>query len=368
MGQGGHRGRTPEALVRALGVAAPVLAAVLALAAPAVSGAAPVSDAQARSDLAALITNVSTATAVSYQTHDSAGDTVDTMKVIQIGPSSYVGVYHHEDAGGYFSARVATSTDLLHWTFQTTLDFGAGDPYIAAVPGGGYLVAVEQGNDPPLLGLVGTVDSHLVFLYYANETLLLAGVPTRIFSAPRSLSSDHEGTPSLDSITLRQSLLSSLLSPLLGLDPLSNSTIQVGFHYHDTAAGVDRNAIGTLTNFSSWTEQINTTLNSAFPPSVKGNIGARDTLTFEGYPFSLVEGQSTPRDFGSFAIYLYDPTANYLQRVTPMTASGSEAFGNPRLTLLTDPAGKPALLVSLFVFLQRSFGNEAGPLLYYHEL
>jgi hypothetical protein len=119
-----------------------------------------------------------------------------------------------------------------------------------------------------------------------------------------------------------------------------------------------------LTNFSSWRSTPNDLLNNAFGSSIAGNIGGRDYVTFEGYPFTVVEAQARKGDFGSWSVYLYDNTARTLTTLAPRTPGGSIAFGNPRVTVLQDPGGYRALVVTLFAF---SIGNgpgEAGPLIY----
>jgi hypothetical protein len=318
----------------------------------------------ARAQLISLLDQVSHATATRYGTTDDTGATVDAIKIISapwpvrlIG-LSYLGVYH-VNSGGTFSTRLASSSDLLHWTARATLATDASQPTIAALPNAGYLVAIEK--------YVRSRDSsHLEFLYYSTLLSLLTGKADRTFDAPNQLSSYREGTPSIAAISIGPP--AGGLLGLFGGGPLSSSAINVGFHYDaDPAVGLDRNATGVLTNFSSWTEQNNPQLNNAFPPTVQGSIGGRDYVNFEGYPFTVIEAQSTPGSFASFRVYLWDPTAQLMTPLAPKTAGGSLAFGNPKVSIVIDPTGRRTLVGSLFVFSEAAAPSEAGPLVYYND-
>jgi len=383
----GYRGFTR------VGVVALLLALVLGGPSVAPAAAQQPTEAVAAGQLVGLLNSVPAAPEVSYGTVDNTGQQVATIKIIPSScGSGYIGVYHYEDPDGEFYVRVGTSSDLLHWTYAATLATNASQPTIAALSNGGFLVASEK-YIPSVLGLftelgnssltseVSQVESnptvgdllnplaaatgvenlaygttHLEFHFYPNCSDLLSGIATETFDAPMSLSDLAEGTPSLGSISLG--------APSTVLAPMSNSTIQVGFHYYDTTIDRDRNATGVLTDFSNWTEQTNTPLNSAFPATVHGNIGGRDYLNFEGYPFTIIEAENTEGDFGTWRVYLYDDTTDTLTPLAP--SGGSESFGNPKVTVLTDPAGQCALVVSLFVFNPGNGPNPAGPLIYYN--
>jgi hypothetical protein len=82
----------------------------------------------------------------------------------------------------------------------------------------------------------------------------------------------------------------------------------------------------------------------------------------------LTEGQRWPEGFGSRRTYAYDPATGRADRLTLRTHGGSRAFANPSASLLTDPDGRPALLVSLFVAREGAAPGEAGQLLQWREL
>ena len=72
-------------------------------------------------------------------------------------------------------------------------------------------------------------------------------------------------------------------------------------------------------------------------------------------------GSAVARDFGSWRTYAYDPMTGRADRLTVRTHGGSRAFANPSATLLTDPDGHPALLVSLFVPRRGRGAGGVGP-------
>jgi len=49
------------------------------------------------------------------------------------------------------------------------------------------------------------------------------------------------------------------------------------------------------------------------------------------------------------------------------THKGSTAFGNPAVTMLTSPNGRPARLVTYFIFSQGAASGEGGELVFYRE-
>jgi hypothetical protein len=321
-----------------------------------------VPESAARTQLAGLIDNVAGATAVAFDDHDSTGLGMYALKVIPASkPGTYLGVYHVALSGGGYAVRVATSKDLLHWSNPTTLALDASQPTIAALPDGGYLVAFEK------VPLLQPNVSQIVLRAYASQQLLLLGVPLAQYTIPNTLSDLHEGTPSLDQVSFPGG------GGLLGLPltDLGSSTITLGLHYYDPALRADRDAIGTLQGFSSWSAAPDATLNGALS-GIGGDIGGRDVVDFLGWPFTIIEAQARLTDFSSWRVYLHDDTDGTLVPLTPTTPGGSSAFGNPKLTVVTDPHGQRALAVSLIVFTQgagtqASGATEAGPLVYYAE-
>ena len=114
---------------------------------------------------------------------------MDTLKVTPIvETSAYAAVYHSwSDEDQSFHVHLATSTDLLAWTWQTELGVKASQPTIAAASDGGYVVAWEQEPDP----------IHIVIALYPTWNDLLGAAPRRRFDVPVTMPACGEGTPSI---------------------------------------------------------------------------------------------------------------------------------------------------------------------------
>jgi hypothetical protein len=207
------------------------------------------------------------------------------------------------------------------------------------------------------------------FRYHRSVDALLAGQLSRQFTAPRTLSPTAEGTPSITNATLRGGLV-------------SQSRIEVGLHYyadldHDGTPDLDRSATAVLTDFRTWEARPNAVMDAAFaglrtfhqgfsaPP--RGSIGDRDQIILDGVRLDLQEAQYVPGDYSSWRTFLIDPRTGTPQPLEIATGGGSRAFGNPTATELTAPDGRPAVLVTVYVFAEGAARSEAGPLVYYVE-
>ena len=300
--------------------------------------AAPPSDAP-RAELHTLIENVTQANARRYGTTDSTGQSMDTAKLIQDPAGGYLAVYHTY-SNGTPHVSVATSSDLIQWTFRRTLGTSASQPHIVALPQGAYLLAWEQ--EP---------NNHIALRYYASRTDLFNGVAARSFDTSRTLSSCAEGTPNIYSVTL---------SP-----DIDHSSIDVGGHYFWNCDR-DRQQRGKLTNFRTWSTSAQGNMDNALLYwKVGGNIGDRDALNYKGYTYGVMEGQYTKNDFGSWRAFIYDYQTGNAEPLSMHTDAGSTAFANPSFTQLTAPNGQQAIAVSLFLPGEGAKAGEAGQLIYY---
>ncbi len=336
----------PSATASAIASATPTPTVVATPSSSATPSVAPATE------MAALITDVTTADAYRYGLHDSAGSSMDTLKVIRDSAGRYLGVYHTLISGA-FHVKLAMSTDLLTWTYRVDLDTHASQPTMAATSDGGYLLAEEADNN----GLVATSATWLRFRHYANFADLVAGASDATFNAPHTLVSTTggaEGTPNIYSASF---------SP-----DLSHSVIDIGFHYFKDAV-VDRQARGTLTNFSAWSTRTEPQIDSAIMAlGVTGNIGDRDSVVFEGSRLNIHEGQVTPGDWSSWRVFLYDPSSARAVRISVRTHKGSISFANPSYSILMGPTGSQVILVTLFLPVSGSATGEAGELLYLRKL
>ena len=294
-----------------------------------------------------LIGDVVGSTGHRYRLTDSAGNTMDTVKIITNPAGGYLGVYHTGN-----TVNLAVSTDLLDWEFRRTLDAQATQPTICALATGGYLTAVEYNDQARSGGL-------LRLRHYANLSALLAGAFDRERTLRRSLSRCNEGTPNFHSVTLTPDI--------------DHSTIDLGFHYQ-RKCDLDRQGRGRLTDFTRWTAAEDHAADSLLTAAagiqgraVKGNIGGRDIAVFDSIGYTLYEVQYVKGDFGSWRLYLHNGRTGTAAYLPVTTHRGSTAFANPTITAITSPGGRPAIVATLFLPSEGAAPGEAGQLVYYRE-
>ncbi len=323
-------------------------------------------------------------TAYRYRAKDDRGALLDGLKVVQVGETN-LGVYHAPAKDGRFNVYVATSDDLITWKRRTTIDAGASQPTIALLPSGGLVVAYEKVSLielGPLDAIADTLESvvgpilnspddriRLRFRYYRTVDALLHAQFAREFTAPRRLSPTAEGTPSITKIKQTKGLI-------------SRTRIEVGMHYFADVDGngtpdVDRLATAVLTGFHKWqprpAPQQDSSLmrapflHSDFAQAPRGNIGDRDQIVLDGVRLELQEAQYVRDDYSSWRPFLIDPRGGTPRPLQISTHGGSKSFGNPTATALTAPSGRPAVLVTMYVFSEGAAANEIGPLIYYRE-
>jgi hypothetical protein len=281
------------------------------------------------------------ASLVSYGLHDSVGHTMDCLKVID-GPHGYIGVFHTLVGANVFDVQLATSTDLQHWTFVRTLAAHGSQPTIAPDGKGGYFLAYEadtNGSSNPM--------TWLHFDHFASAAGLLSGSPVRGYNAPHTLAPLGAGSEGTPSITVQP-----------------NGGLLVGFHYNP-AQGLsqDRQATGVLgPGFGSWTTSKNTALDGALGLNgVAGNMGQRDSFDFFGTPYTIVEGQKTPGDWGSWGLYLY----NGAHALPVDVGSPSTSIANPHVSYVDN--GR-TMVVTAFVPSEGAAPGQSGSLIYTHSL
>jgi hypothetical protein len=264
--------------------------------------------------------------------HDSARHTMDTLKVIDSGQPApydrYIGVYHFRAGMTYISA-VATSNDLVKWTYRSNLAIDATQPALARVGTG----------TPAVYWAAWEVDcgrgSCLEVRYYPSFNALTSGSAGLQRVIPRTQPGNcNEGTPNFFS------------------NPTSTS-LDIGFHYNSTChTGTDRQARATLTGLgSSWTWSATATpgiddmLTNAGAP---GNHGDRDRIVYKGQAYRIYEAQLQPAVFDSFRPFLFD--GQTMTQLNVQTACGATALANTSVSNVTLPSGAPGVFVAHFVF------------------
>jgi Big-like domain-containing protein len=286
---------------------------------------------EARTELRYYIERVWKAPGRRYGVHDDAGHTMDGLKIIaNPAAGGFIGVYQTYRAGT-FDAHLATSADLLNWQWRVTLASSAAQPTIKAA-GNGFVVAVETDGD-----------NHLRFYYYDSWSALLNATPSKTYDAARTLSPCAEGTPNIYSGDA--------------------SRVEVGFHYW-SECNVGRQARG-VTDWTSWSATKEIGLDTAITRYGMAGVGDRDgILTFRGHQFGVIEGEGVRGDWTSWRVFLYDYETGTADLLNIQTDGGSISFGNPTIEQV-QMAGLPALVITLYLFLDGARSGETGSLVYY---
>ena len=294
--------------------------------------------------IAGVIGNLGSASGVVYDAHTTDGLELDALKVIQgPQPGNYLGVFDTIGPHNLFVTRLAWSDHLGVWRSGPILSMHASMPTILYAAGG-YLVAFETE--------VPNGDSQIEVEHFASLATLMVGHPDRATVLPRRLSAHNEGTPSIEAARLTHGL--------------ADSVIVIGFHY-DTRRGVDRNGVGVLRGFSSWTERPNVELNGVLEADgVKGNIGDRDAVTIEGMAVQLVGGQSKRGNWSTWRLYAYSPALRNAVKVPISGPSGTNlSIGVARSSIVRDAAGTRTLVLTAFVYQQGSPPAARGELVWW---
>ena len=286
--------------------------------------------------LAKLLGDVVHASSVEVQVKDDHGRGLHALQVIAAPGGGYLGVYHFS-RGQLFSSAVTTSADLHHWTFRAVLATHASQPSISLLSDGGAIVVVEADDH----GRVAHPSRWIRVLHYPDQQALLAGRSDRVFDAPHTLGGSRagaEGTPAIESVH--------------GRPPLDRSEVVISFHY--LAGGTDREARGTLRDFSRWTTTRDTALDTALRHAgATGKHGDRAPLTLAGRLLQVVEAQDQPG--GRWYLYLYDRGTGVARPVALTTISGARSAANPSVAQLRMPDGGTALVLTAYL------PGQAGP-------
>jgi hypothetical protein len=328
---GGHEGPSRRSGARLF------LAAVLCVALSATAHAA--------TPLRTVVEDVPGSTAYRYGVRDNHGNSMHTLKVVKSPFGGYLGVYHTVVNSRYF-VKVATSVDLLNWTYAANLAVDGSQPTIYALKRGAALVAYETHAG------CQAGNRCLALRHYGTESALLSGAASRTLILPRRLSNCAEGTPNIFSATTNL------------------ATVDIGFHYFQDCR-VDRQAKGTLRDFdpAKWTPVATPSIDAGVlgaGASADGMIGDRDAALYDGYHHRLIEGQVGAGGFSSWRNFLW--AGGTATQLSIRTHGGSQAFANPTFTSLPLPNGEPGVVVTQFVPTSAAAPGETGELVYYRPL
>ena len=321
----------------------------------------------ARGKLIAYSSDIKYADGKRYDSKDSMNNWMDGAKIIEnpAVPGQFIAIYHGWDlpsvssgiinTNSYRIICIATSTDLLNWTYVSTLAGSKGNSATQATikaVGTAFVAIWEQ--EP---------NNHLQAAYYNSWADLATGTPSKQHNfGTRQLSKRAEGTPNIYSAT--------------------ETTLDIGFHYFyqqsytlNTAGLYDRNARGTLTgwtgnNVGKWTcSKVDTINNAVLATGIVSdrNIGDRDDLTFGGFDFLIMEGGGNNANFGDWRSFIYDPSNQTAYRLNVVSSGGSQAFANPTATIVT-LNGRKTLVNTYFIPSENSVNGEAGTCIFYHYI
>jgi hypothetical protein len=307
----------------------------------------PVAARAGEAELISQVQDVAGATAARYGAVDNRGFPLEALKIINNPKGGYLGVYQTTVEGINY-VKVGTSTDLLAWTTRTMLASHGSQPTIARLTDGGFLVAYEQDGGCKGAGAPG--GSCLRLLHYPTLLALLNHISDRSFLIKRTTSACAEGSPNI-------------YATHLGPD-LSHSTIRLGFHYSRDCR-FDRQAIGTVTNFTSWQKEIPQPPNQTVQAlGAVGDITDRDAIYYDGVQYRLVDGQLVHGDQSSWRTFLYSVPFG-AKKLDLRTHRGSTAFENPTTTWVTAPGGGQAIVFTQTIPAAGAAPGEAGELIYY---
>jgi hypothetical protein len=288
----------------------------------------------ARRELRAIIEDVPGATAYRYAVTDDRGRTMDTADVVWVPEeSTFAAVYHTLNPDRIFEVHLATSTDLMSWTWRTTLATRAAQATIEPASDGGFVIAWEQSPDP----------IHVVLAFFDRWADVLAAAPTRRVAAPVTTPGCAEGTPSIRAASSRR--------------------VSLAFHYH-AGCRRDRQAVGT-TDWRAWRSSTRPVLDRALVRAgARGHIGDRDVIVFRGNRLMIIEGQLALGDPGTWRTFLHDGSTRSAERLRIRTHGGTPNAANPTVSRVVVD-GRPAILVTVFLFTEGAAPGEAGELIYY---
>jgi hypothetical protein len=308
----------------------------------------------AQVQVARLLGDVTAADGWDYGAVDSSGKTMDTAKIIAKPGGGYLAVYHCL-VSTVFEVRVADSTNLATWTYRATLGTHESQPAIAVLPDGGFLVPVEADNN----GIQSPSATWIRFHYYTSLANLLAGTAARTLDTEHTLvgpisGGGAEGTPHVYRV--------------VSYTDIDHSIFDIGCHYF-MGAVTDRQARGTLTNWSSWSMRTEPLIDTAVArQGAAGKVGDRDSLTWGDSTLVIVEAQTVQNDNATWQPYLYDWQTGQAVRLSVKTHGGSTGFANSTMTLLPGPVSGTVLLATHFIFGAAAAPGESNSLIYYRTV
>jgi hypothetical protein len=309
----------------------------------------------------------------------------ETVSSEHLDGDRYIGLYH-SNIKGSFEVRLASSANLIDWTFRKTLLQNADMPYLYRVPESSWLMLVhEQWMNPN-----SQLPSRVGFKLWYDETDLVSpdGTYFNSFVAPLTVGniSQLEGTPNVYDANITKDEETGFL--VVNAD--------IGFHFNDEN-GKDQVASSHITRFGPTAldpiyrdARVASTYNNLFiSHGAIGNIGQRapGKLMSSDVHFSLQEaniGSMPPTIWADWRIWMYRFSAHEIfvpdgtgtiEMMNIKTHKNSTAVGNPSWHKVPCPDSHNSnnnsiecVFVSYFLFGEGAKPGEAGVLAFWNRV
>jgi hypothetical protein len=262
------------------------------------------------------------------------------LKVVPTHDAShpYLGVFHDQINSTQFATYLGYSTDLRVWHTIGQIHSPASQPDLRILPDDSVVYAEEynpSGRPRVRVQYYGNGTTSGLEALIANPAV----APTQAITLPGTAAAKADGTPEFGRISYSGEITSSIL--------------EVTHHYYDLGQR-DMEADGTLTDFKTWSSPSDTTINNLVTNAGgNGKIGDREVFEVGSQVFEVVEAQVSPTssgDYGSWRLFLVNQTASTVQKLSPVLSGGAQSLGNPTVSFVTLPTGRPALVFTCFVF------------------
>jgi hypothetical protein len=262
------------------------------------------------------------------------------LKVVPTDDAShpYLGVFHNQINSTQFATYLGYSTDLRVWRTIGQIHSPASQPDLRILPDDSVAYAEEynpSGRPYVRVQYYGNGATSGLKALIGNP----AAAPTQAITLPGTDLAKADGTPEFGRISYSGEIASSML--------------EITHHYYDLGQR-DMEADGTLTDFKNWSSPSDTTINNLVTNAGgNGKIGDREVFEVGSQVFEVVEAQVNPTsggDYGSWRLFLVNQTASTVQKLSPVLSGGAQSLGNPTVSFVTLPTGRPALVFTCFVF------------------
>jgi len=307
---------------------------------------APVSVTLSEKDLVALLNRstpvapIADAYGLTLPHPEKRAASADALKVIETGnvATPYLGVYHHNDGADRFRTSFVGTRDFVRWQPLGDLGHAASMPDIRMLIDGSILYADERnpsGRRP-----------QITVRHYAGlaEFIAAPAHPSAVLALPRTRGATADGTPNFGRIAYN--------------GDIRRSRIEVSHHYY--AGGIhDQNASGTLVGFQTWRNPATSKLNQAFAELGYAQVGGREWFSVGGVSYALVEARPhQTAGWDKWRIFLVNACTGRITPLAPKLIGGAASVGNPRLSFITLPDGRPGFAFSVYLFAE---GAKATP-------